>query len=208
MASNNNLGEDISASDSAFRSQFDKSHPSYHGGIATTVPIGGKNIPAGLEGTPDWQSLPEVAPAETPNYGPEYEAVERLRNGLGELKKALTAFVTPVEAIIKLNSSHADADEKQQKAVAAEIAKRDTAIAAIRSYKPLLLGSPYEKKIDALENLIALAEQTEKESKESKDNKELGFEFGVQVKRQTQAIFSEQKELLEKLKKIKAAQKK
>eukprot|EP00026_Physarum_polycephalum_P016604 Phypoly_transcript_17549.p1 GENE.Phypoly_transcript_17549~~Phypoly_transcript_17549.p1 ORF type:complete len:213 (+),score=53.24 Phypoly_transcript_17549:130-768(+) len=212
MAENktSNLGDDISASDESFRAQFDKNHPSYHGGVSTAVPLGGKNVPAGLQGAPDWQSLPEVAPpTETPNYGPEYEAVEQLRNGLGELKKTLTAFGAPVEAIIKLNSSNpADGDEKYQKALAAEIAKRDAGIAAIRSYKHLLTGSPYEKKIEALETLIATALQTEKESKEQKDNKELGFEFGVQVKRQTQVIFSEQKELLEKMKKIKAAQKK
>jgi hypothetical protein len=65
-----------------------------------------------------------------------------------------------------------------------------------------------EKKIEALEILIATAQQTENESKEQKDTKELVFEFGVQVKRQTQVIFGEQKELLEKMKKIKAAHKK
>lgn len=46
------------------------------------------------------KKIKQAGPSETPNYGPEYESVEKLRNGLGDLKKALVCVIPIISSFL------------------------------------------------------------------------------------------------------------
>lgn len=84
--------EDLCASEEDWRNQFDPYHVSYHKGIPTEVRLdGGRNLPADLEGHPDWRLLP----LQVPKTREEEGAVERvgevieIREMIGSLKKGI-----------------------------------------------------------------------------------------------------------------------
>eukprot|EP01114_Cavostelium_apophysatum_P000573 TRINITY_DN1051_c0_g1_i1.p1 TRINITY_DN1051_c0_g1~~TRINITY_DN1051_c0_g1_i1.p1 ORF type:complete len:232 (+),score=59.04 TRINITY_DN1051_c0_g1_i1:96-698(+) len=194
------MEEAIRQSDQAFREQFDPNNPNHHGGPFIPVPIGGERVPQGLESQADWKSLPVQENAgEKVSYGPEYDSVEKMRNDLGELKKALTNVNIPVDALVTLRTRLASASdqdkEKAQKAVDAEVAKLNAALQNLQTYKNTFPQGSEFGKSDIIDEVSkgAVVEM----------DKEQQFTFGTMVKKHTSQIFREQKTLLERLKKIK-----
>jgi len=181
--------ESILSSDAAFRAQFDPNSEHYHGGGGDLVALGGTRIPKGLEGSPDWQSLPiHEAKSDNKSFGSEYEKVEKIRNDLGELKKVMTVVTASVDTILTLKAAN--------KAIDAEVSKRDKALADLAGYTKIFgEGSEFDKR--------AAIEEITKGSQQLDMSKEQQFDFGSTVKKHTSQIFREQKTLLERMKKLK-----
>eukprot|EP00919_Chromeraceae_sp_WS-2016_P048294 GHVR01114413.1.p1 GENE.GHVR01114413.1~~GHVR01114413.1.p1 ORF type:complete len:242 (+),score=81.57 GHVR01114413.1:40-765(+) len=103
-----NLAKDLIESDEAFREQFDRSHPSYHGGDNTPVITGGAIVPNSMKGEcSDWTKLP-IHPdtaAET-SYGKEVEGLMSLRTTVGDIKKNIEQCCKPIDSIIKLKEAN------------------------------------------------------------------------------------------------------
>jgi len=192
--------EDIRASDEAFRKQFDPNDASYHGGILGPVPIGGSRVPKGLELEHDWQKLPIKEDSENNkvSYGPEYDLVEKTRNELGELKKALSSVNAPVDALAALRAKLATSpDEKVQKSIELEEQKLTKALEVLEAFKSIFpKDSEFGSKGEVIDEVAkaAVLKITTKEEQ---------FEFGTLVKKHTSQIFREQKTLLERMKKLK-----
>eukprot|EP00695_Tsukubamonas_globosa_P003540 TRINITY_DN686_c0_g1_i1.p1 TRINITY_DN686_c0_g1~~TRINITY_DN686_c0_g1_i1.p1 ORF type:complete len:221 (-),score=82.81 TRINITY_DN686_c0_g1_i1:74-637(-) len=182
--------------DPAFVAQFDRSHPTFHGGDPTPVGMGGTKVPAGLEAQADWQSLPVQAEPSAPvSYGPEYDMVFAVRESLGVLKKALTDISPPIEALMKLKAK----GDASAEAVAVESEKKKSAISALLALvENFPEGTEFAPKRDVIRSVAEQAQQ-DFESPES------FMDFALLVRQHTSKIFNEQKALLERLKQIKKA---
>ena len=159
-------------------------------------------MPAGMEDHSDWQSLPEqeVKVLPSSHYGPEYVEAEQTRNALGELTKAISAILPPVAALDNNNALAAQpgvSDDKRAEIArlnATETARRDAAIAHLRSLAPSFpASSPYADSI----------EQVAVRSVQPVADKEQFMRFQEYIKVQTTSIFREQNALLQKMKALK-----
>lgn len=185
-------------SDEAFRSQFDRNSKDYHKGVETTVPLGGARVPDAMKDHANWQNMPVHDAAATQpevSYGPEYEAKMKLRNDLGELKKAISSLSIPVESVMKLRQTSAD-----DPALPGERQKRDGAVQELLDFKLLFPeGSEFGEKCAVVDEIAKQVPQTEEMTQEQY------MEYMMMVRRHTQKIFNEQKALLERIKQIKKA---
>ena len=166
------------------------------------LPVGGSRVPPGMEAHSDWQSLPEQEVKVVPSseYGTEYVEAEQTRNGLGELKKAISAILPPVAAIDANNalaSLPSTSDDKKAEIArlnTTETQRRDTAIAHLRTLAPLFpASSPYP---------AAIEQVAERSVMQSMDREQF-MRFQEYIKVHTTSIFREQGNLLQRMKAIK-----
>ena len=92
-------------SDANFRAQFDRDHPDFHGDIKQAVDTGGARIPEGMEAHKNWKALAVRDDGNKENesidLGSEYGKISKLRDQLGELKKAVQALCLPTDMLCK-----------------------------------------------------------------------------------------------------------
>ncbi|KAK5584488.1 hypothetical protein RB653_006100 [Dictyostelium firmibasis] len=179
------------------------------------VPLGGKEIPVGMEAHADWMNHPiqtEVPVKE--DYGEEYNETEKLREELGNLKKVVTSICQPVQTLYTLqyilDSDDQTSDKKAiEKQILDQQAKRDQIIVELNRLIPLFeKHTEYEILVIISLLLVSYKEGIEeviKQSYKKFNSKEENFEFGSLCKKITSTIFKDQKVLLDKMKAIKKA---
>ena len=92
-----NFGNDLDESEQAYIAQFDRNHPTYHGGNETAVPIGPKSIPASMptEFAEPNEDAKEFVPTD------EYDTIMAARTMLGDLKKDLSKVCPQIETKLR-----------------------------------------------------------------------------------------------------------
>ncbi|KAM9958273.1 hypothetical protein ACTFIW_001135 [Dictyostelium discoideum] len=169
------------------------------------VPLGGKEIPTGMESHSDWMNHPiqTEAPVKE-DYGEEYNETEKLREELGNVKKVVTSICQPVQTIYTLqyilDSDDQTSDKKAiEKQILDQQTKRDQIIVDLKKLIPL-----FEKHVEYISYKEGI-EEVIKQSYKKFNSKEENFEFGSLCKKITSTIFKDQKNLLDKMKAIKKA---
>jgi len=105
--------EEEDTDDAVFRSHFDKSHPNYHGGIQTAVPLFGQRVPESMQDHANWRDLPEVEQQATrpDEFGSVYEKLYYEREGINNLKKAVANVLPLVAAVVQNKAVVANSSE-------------------------------------------------------------------------------------------------
>uniref|UniRef100_A0A7S1N2L4 Uncharacterized protein n=1 Tax=Eutreptiella gymnastica TaxID=73025 RepID=A0A7S1N2L4_9EUGL len=196
------LVQDILDSDEGFRKQFDKNDPSYHGGDTTVVRTGGASVPKGMEAHANWQDLPETAPAAPVDYGPEVARLMALRSNYDQLKKTMTGLPMAVDLISKgsqklktdplVNTD--DARAKIEEQIKQDEAKRDKAIADIKSVMEPITDPDMDEMKATIQELI------DQSMGAREMDKEKCFDWASAIKRVQQTIFAQMKKLLQDIK--------
>ena len=187
----NPMIEDMLDSDEAFRAQFDRANPQFHGGDPTPVAVGGSRVPASMPTEVD----PNAAPEDTPT-DPEYHRIQEARTALLEFKKALSLIPKSIEAQLRAKQFKDPAKRE------AEVAERTQALAqtveqvwqqkeSLRVYADVLTN--YEPEISELIRAGAA---------DFPGKKEYG-DYMFLVSKFSQKLFKEAQKLLQQLKDIK-----
>eukprot|EP01013_Petalomonas_cantuscygni_P003588 TRINITY_DN1378_c0_g1_i2.p1 TRINITY_DN1378_c0_g1~~TRINITY_DN1378_c0_g1_i2.p1 ORF type:complete len:281 (+),score=47.21 TRINITY_DN1378_c0_g1_i2:55-897(+) len=209
------LAKDMVESDAAFRAQFDRSNPTYHGGLAESVPVnpsaeaapgavfGGGRIPesmgGGILGAGAAAAGATSASAASGEFGPEVDFLMAARSTLGELKASLTAVGPALDAVVKSKAGGDAASDDAMRGLEAAIAKAQGHGDAIRRAGEGLSGSAAAavnaaRWTSAVEAVCAMARDPKSQTKD-------GYgEFLVSLKPHTAAIFNAQKALLQEIK--------
>jgi len=201
--------------DEIFREAFDPTSPSYHKGIQTAVPLGGSRIPEGMEAHANWREMPEVEPTNVnpEEFGPEAAKIWYQREDLNEFKKALSAPLPFVAALV----TNTPQLEAAQARAAANPSDEQAAKEAMR-----LTGLVQSNRANLAASLAGLRKWQEKYPPESGDwgveladvvqrisapswTKEEHQEVIERSKRLGSKIFMQRNKLLQDWKKAKAA---
>uniref|UniRef100_A0A7S4PXM3 Uncharacterized protein n=1 Tax=Alexandrium monilatum TaxID=311494 RepID=A0A7S4PXM3_9DINO len=199
------MAEALIESDAAFREQFDRSSPNFHGGVDVPVPTGGARVPESMGGDAmkDWRDMPEVQPALEPEYPPEYHAAMATYEQFGKVKKAMSVLNKPVETVMKVRVQYKGAEGESKIALESRLRgeenNRDGALGSMK----VLFGN-----VDSAEvsdrTRSAVSEVIERGTFAFEDRETFG-EYMTVLQRCNQAIFADQKKLLQKIKDIKKA---
>lgn len=110
------MGDAVFSSE-AFKRQFDKTDPSFHGGDPTPVPLGGNRVPQGMEGPAENEG---PAKLEEASLGPSFQSISNLRS---LVVKTSTDLNTVHRVMLSIHAEYAnsnqvlkDAGEKQPNA--------------------------------------------------------------------------------------------
>mmetsp|Transcript_32979 Transcript_32979/g.37428 ORF Transcript_32979/g.37428 Transcript_32979/m.37428 type:complete len:223 (+) Transcript_32979:114-782(+) len=199
MEQKSDLAGDMIASDAAFHDQFDRDSTDFHHGDPTPVATGGQRIP---------ESMPSVyteeKKVEVSNYGPDYDRLMNLRAKLGDFKKTASKVGPSIEGVMRLNEKMNAADTKEaqktklEAQVKAEEAKLANTVSDLNAYKSLFeAGTEFDAPY-----LGAIDEITTGAHTKYADKDQYG-DFVFLIRRHTQRVFKDQKNLLEQIKKIK-----
>merc|ERR1719382_671943 len=197
---------DLAESGAEFAEQFDRDSEKYHGGNTTAVPLNGQRVPEGMGGNDakDWQALPEVAQlAIAQDYGPEHDAAMAAHKRLGECKKAISVLNKPVEMVMKLRVQYKGAAGEDETAWKSRLAgaenDRDGALSA--ATETILNMSDQ----DISERTRNCVQDVVTQGKFQFEDKETFGEYMQVLQRANQAIFMDQKKLLQRIKDAKKA---
>jgi len=197
---------DLAESGADFAEQFDRSSATYHRGDTTAVPLGGAKVPASMGGpsAADWQSLPEQqSVAIEQDFGPEYDRVVAARQDLEKCKKAISVVNKPVEVAMKLRVQYRDADGEDKVALESRLRgaenDRDGALTAATE---LVLNMSTDLVSDRTRDCV---KEVSERGRFRFEDKETFGEYMQVLQRANQAIFADQKKLLQKIKDIKKA---
>jgi len=195
----------LAESGADFAEQFDRNSSTYHGGITTEVPLGGARVPEtmGGESAADWRALPDAPIAIEDDVGPEYHAAVAAHKRLGECKRAISVLNKPVEMAMKLRVQYKDAEGEDKVAWESRLKgaenDRDGALsAATQSILDM-------DKADCSDRTFQCVEAVVERGKFKFEDKETFGEYMMVLQRANQAIFRDQKNLLERMKKAKKA---
>mmetsp|Transcript_87199 Transcript_87199/g.241821 ORF Transcript_87199/g.241821 Transcript_87199/m.241821 type:complete len:234 (+) Transcript_87199:77-778(+) len=199
------MAEAMIESDAAFRDQFDRASPNFHGGVDTPVPTGGARVPESMggEAAKDWRELPETQYALEPEYPPEYHAAMAAYEQLGKVKKAMSVLNKPVEVVMKVRLQYKGAEGEAKIAMESRLRgeenNRDGALSAMRAlFDAVDAGEVSDRTRSAVSEVI------ERGSFAFEDRETFG-EYMTVLQRCNQAVFADQKKLLQKIKDIKKA---
>lgn len=182
-------------SNTEFRAQFDRSHPSYHGsgGIDDTriVPCNmfQKKIPEGMMGEAPFAQKQ----LDDSVYGEKFLEFKSRRDALGDLKKIVGQLCPPIERMLKI---FATIERKGKASDAMEMKldelrdRKSEIISKIEETDPMLIDESTQRE---LQNILKKAEG-------EFDSRVQYGEFVQQVRRFTQGIFKQQGVLLNKMK--------
>lgn len=205
MADIASYAEAMIESDAAFRDQFDRDSANFHGGITTPVPTGGARVPESMGGAAgeNWRDLPEVQMALEPAYPPEYHAAMKSYDGFNNMKKALSTLNKPVEMAMKVRLQYKGSEGDDKTAMLGRLkgeennrdGSLDAAAALLNLIDPEYVSDRTRK---------AIEEVVERGKFEFEDKETFG-EYMTVLQRCNQAVFADQKKLLQKIKDIKKA---
>lgn len=196
--------KDLAESGDAFANQFDRSNPDFDKNWnMAPVPTGGSRVPESMGGAAmaNWRDLPEDQMAIEPEYPPEYHTAMAEYDLFNKVKKAISTLNKPVENAFKVRFQYkgAEGDDKTalESRLKGEELQRD---GALNSAEALF------EKIDP----VNMADRTKHTMKELFERGRYPFEdrntmgdYMLVLQRGNQALFADQKKLLEKIKKIK-----
>jgi len=199
---------DLAESGADFTEQFDRDSATFHGGKPTPVPMGGSRVPEYMGGgaASDWRDLPEQPVAIEEDFGPDFHAAMAAHKQLGECKKAISVLNKPVETAMKLRWQYKGCGEgedttalKSRLAGAENI--RDGALAsATKAILCISVSDVSERTRNTVDDVV-------QRGKFHFEDKETFGEYMQVLQRANQAIFADQKKLLERIKAIKKAAK-
>jgi len=201
---------DLAESGAEFAEQFDRNSDRFHNGVTTPVPMGGienGRVPESMGGGTgyDWKALPEAPIAIEEDFGPDYHAAMAAHKQLGECKKSISVLNKPVEMVMKLRVQYKGAEGDDKTALESRLkgaeTSRDGALASatevIRTMKD---GDISERTRNCVSDVV-------ERGKFHFEDKETFGEYMQVLQRCNQAIFADQKKLLERIKDIKKAAK-
>jgi len=186
------LRKDMEDSETAFREQFDRSNPNFHGGITAPVPIGGARVPDSMPTEID----PNYHPPAEPD-SPEYIQAKDLRTRLGEFKKEIAHCGPLIE-------------KRMQIAEVPEEAKRtelyDRSEAEVADFEGKVL--PYIEEFRPVQSLLHvhyadLVQELLRGLRARFDTKEAYSEFAHKLKVTNSKIFKDMTDLLQRMKALK-----
>jgi len=197
---------DLAESGADFAEQFDRNSATFHAGNTTAVPLGGAKVPESMGGAAaaDWRSLPEPqAVAIEQDFGPEYDKVVAVRQGLEKCKKAISVVNKPVEMAMKLRVQYKGAEGADKIAFESRLKgaenDRDGALTAATE---LVLNLDAELVSERTRDCV---KDVSERGRFAFEDKETFGEYMQVLQRANQAIFADQKKLLQKLKDLKKA---
>lgn len=197
---------DLAESGADFAEQFSRESATYHNGNTMAVPLGGANVPESMGGAvaADWRSLPDqLTVAIEQDFGPEYHKVVAARQDLERCKKAISVVNKPVEMVMKLRVQYKNAEGEDKTALESRLRgaenDRDGALAAATELVVQMDADLVSDRTRAAVSEVAECGHFKFEDKET-----FG-EYMQVLQRANQAIFADQKELLQKIKDIKKA---
>jgi len=198
---------DLAESGADFTEQFDRNSATYHGGNPTPVPMGGARVPESMGGASaaDWQALPEAPLAIEEDFGPEYHAAMAAHKQLGDCKKAISVLNKPVEAAMRLRLQYKDAKGDDDTAWKSRLA-------GVENERDGALSSATQAILDMSENDVSertrsCVQDVVDRGKFQFEDKETFGEYMQVLQRANQAIFMDQKKLLQRIKDVKKAAK-
>lgn len=199
------MTEALIESDAAFREQFNRSSPDFHGGVDVAVPMGGARVPESMggEAMKDWRDLPEVQASLEPEYPPEYHTAMATYELLGKVKKAISVINKPVENAMKVRCQYKGAEGESKIAMESRLrgeeTKRDGALGSV---KALFDNVDQTEVTDRTRSVVS--EVLERGAFAFEDRETFG-EYMTVLQRCNQAVFADQKKLLQRIKDIKKA---
>ena len=188
------LRKDMEDSETAFREQFDRENPNYHGGVTAPVPIGGSRVPDSMPTEID----PNYRPLAEPDT-PEYCQARDLRAKLGEFKKEIAHCGPLIE-------------KRMQIAEIPEEAKRtelfDRSESEVSAFEAKVL--PYIEEFRPVQSLLHvhyadLTQELLTGLRARFDSKEAYSEFAHKLKVVNSKIFKDMTDLLQRMKALKKA---
>jgi len=195
--------KDLEESGDAFANQFNRDDPDYHKGNDTPVPTGGSRVPESMGGAsaPDWRELPENQMAIEPEYPPEYHAAMAQYELFGKIKKTISVLNKPVENAYKVRVQYKGAEGEDKTAMESRLKGeeklRDGALDAAQClFDQLDKASLSDRSQGVIKELM------ERGRFPFEDRDTLG-DYMTVLQRGNQALFADQKKLLEKIKKVK-----
>lgn len=197
--------EDMLDSDEAFRKQFDRSDPTFHAGIETPVPLGGGRVPESMGGAAmaDWRALPEDTLAIEPEYPPEYHSAMETYEKMGKVKKAISIINKPVENAMKIRHQYQEAEGEDKTAMESRLngaeKERDGALASMKALFDLVDGP------EVSDRSRSIVKEVYERGHYDFQEKDAYGEYMTALQRCNQAIFADQKLLLQKIKDMKKA---
>lgn len=196
---------DLAESGAQFAEQFDRNHPTFHGGLTTEVPMGGSRVPESMggEGYADWRALPEAPIALEDDHGEEYHKWMGIYDRLNKCKKAIAVVNKPVEVAMKLRLQYKDAEGDDRTALEGRLkgAENDRN-GALDAATAIIFEESSDIVPERCSNVVQ--EVRDKGRFEFRDMETYG-EFIQLLKRANQEIFLVQKDLLKKIKDAKKA---
>jgi len=195
----------LAESGADFAEQFDRNSATFHGGLTTEVPLGGARVPESMggESAADWRALPDAPTAIEDDFGPEYHAAMAAHKRLGECKKAISVLNKPVEMAMKMRVQYKDAEGDDKTAWESRLKgaenDRDGALAAATE-------TIFDMdKADISDRTRECVEAVVERGKFKFEDKETFGEYMQVLQRANQAIFMDQKKLLQRIKDAKKA---
>jgi len=197
------FNKDLEESGDAFANQFNRDDPTFHAGNETPVPTGGSRVPESMGGAAaaDWRELPENQIAIEPEYPPEYHKAMADYELFNKIKKAISTLNKPVENAYKVRAQYKGAEGDDRTALESRLKgeeiQRD---GAINSAKALFEKADPASMSDRSKS--TMQEVFERGQYPFEDRNTMG-DYMLVLQRGNQALFADQKKLLEKIKKIK-----
>lgn len=196
---------DLAESGADFAEQFDRSSGTFHNGVTTPVPMGGARVPDSMGGevAADWRSLPEAPMAIEEDFGPDYHAAMAAHKQLGDCKKAISVLNKPVEMVMRLRLQYKGCEGEDKTAFESRLKgaenTRDGALSAATEAIISMSDS------DISERTRSCVQDVVERGKFHFEDKETFGEYMQVLQRCNQAIFADQKKLLQRIKDIKKA---
>merc|ERR1719499_2755855 len=157
----------------------------------------------GGEKEADWRALPEAQLSIEEDFGPEYHAAMAAHKRLGDCKKAISVLNKPVEMAMRVRLQYKGAEGDDKTAFESRLKgaenDRDGALSAATEE---ILGMSRE---DISDRTRACVNAVVEQGKFKFEDKETFGEYMQVLQRANQAIFADQKKLLQKIKDIKKA---
>jgi len=197
----------LAESGADFAEQFDRNSATFHGGNTTEVPLGGARVPDSMGGdvAADWRALPDAPVSIEDDFGPQYNAAMAAHKKLGDCKKAISVLNKPVEMAMKLRVQYKDADGDDKTAWESRLkgAENDRDGALHAATETIV----HMDKADVSDRTRECVEAVVERGKFKFEDKETFGEYMQVLQRANQAIFMDQKKLLQRMKDAKKAYK-
>lgn len=195
----------LAESGADFAEQFDRDSATFHGGNTTAVPMGGARVPESMGGATaaDWEALPVAPIAIEEDFGPEYHAAMAAHKQLGDCKKAISVLNKPVETAMRMRCQYKEAEGDDKTALLSRLQGaengRDGALsAATETILHMSDDDISQRTRDCVKDVV-------ERGKFHFEDKETFGEYMQVLQRANQAIFMDQKKLLQRIKDIKKA---
>merc|ERR1719343_930079 len=165
--------------------------------------MGGTRVPEAMKAEADWRSLPEAPLAIEEDFGPEYHQAMAAHKRLGNCKKAISVLNKPVEMAMKLRVQYKDADGEDKTAWESRLkgAENDRDGALHAATETIV----HMDKADVSDRTRECVEAVVERGKFKFEDKETFGEYMQVLQRANQAIFADQKKLLQRMKDAKKA---